>query len=310
MLGSSVVCILFVAFSLDGGFAALASEALADGKVRVFEWSFSLVHASTWIIVLGSLINNLVPYTSDQTIIQRYMTTRSEAMARRSIWLNGLMSPPSALVFFALGTGFYLFYKHHPGALHPAIMADSMLPYFVHENLPAGIAGVVIAGIFAASQSSVSSSLNSVATVLVTDMIPARGQRSESLELWIARFVTVVAGVICTGLAMLMAGQNIESFFDSYLKLVAITGSGLAGLFALGIFSRRANSLGAGCGVLASALMVYYVQRHTNLHFFFYGMTGFSVCFVVGLLCLRGRAHSEASLAGLTWHTRTRPKSE
>ncbi len=305
MLGSSVLCIFYVAFSLDGGFAALAGEALADGKVRLFDWSFSFVHASTWIIVLGSLINNLVPYTSDQTIIQRYMTTSSEAMARRSIWLNGLMSPPSALVFFILGTGFYLFYKHNPGALHPDIVADSMLPYFVHANLPAGIAGVVIAGIFAASQSSVSSSLNSVATVVVTDMIPSgRSKRSESLELWIARLTTVIAGIICTGLATLMAGRSIESFFDSYLKLVAITGSGLAGLFALGIFSRRASAMGAGCGVVASALMVYYVQRHTDLHFFFYGLTGFSVCFLVGLVCMRGRARSEAALAGLTWHTR------
>jgi SSS family transporter len=311
MLGSSLVCIIFVAYSLDSGFLELAAEAIQDGKVRVVDWSFSFVHASTWIIVIGSLINNLVPYTSDQTVIQRYMTTRSEAMARRSIWLNGLMSPPSALVFFMLGTGFYLFFKHHPGALHPSVTPDSILPYFVHEHLPTGIAGVVIAGIFAASQSSVSSSLNSVATVLVTDLLPGRkGNRSDATGLWLARACTVVVGIICTAVAMVMADQSIESFFDSYLKLVAITGSGLAGLFSLGIFSGRANALSAGLGVAASAAMVYFVQRHTELHFFLYGMAGFSVCIAVGSLCVWGKSASRESLAGLTWRTRLRKQPD
>lgn len=308
MLGSAVVCIVFVAHSLDGTFVELAAEALRDHKVRLFEWSFSFVEASTWIILMGGLINNLVPYTSDQTVIQRYMTTRTEAMARRSIWLNGFMSPPSALVFFLLGTGFYLFYKHHPEALHPSVTADSLLPYFVHEQLPLGITGIVIAGIFAASQSSVSSSLNSVATVLVTDLLPGRtGKRKDTTSLWLARICTVLTGMLCTGVAVLMAERDVESFFDAYLKLVAITGSGLAGLFTLGIFSAKARALSAGAGVICSAVMVYFVQRHTDLHFFFYGLTGFATCLLVGAAFATLSSDRSGAPEGLTWWTRRLP---
>jgi Na+/proline symporter len=82
-------------------------EALADGKLRLFDWSWSAVQATTWIIVIGNLINNLVPYTSDQSVIQRYLTTKEEAQARRAIWLNGLFALPSAMLYFSLGTGLY-----------------------------------------------------------------------------------------------------------------------------------------------------------------------------------------------------------
>ena len=116
-----------------------------EGKLRVLDLSWAAAQATTWTIVLGNLVNNLVPYTSDQSVIQRYLTTTDEAQARRAIWLNGLISFPSAMLYFAIGTGLYLFFKHHPAELHPSVAGDSILPFFIAEQLPAGFAGLVVA---------------------------------------------------------------------------------------------------------------------------------------------------------------------
>jgi Na+/proline symporter len=253
------------------------------------------------LIVGGSFFNNLVPYTSDQTIIQRYFTTKDEAAARRSIWLNGIISPPSALVFFGLGSALYLYYKHQPQLLHPEVAADSLLPFFVVEVMPMGMAGVVIAGIFAASQSSVSSSLNSVATVCITDSLGRRlAASTDHRRLVLARAATALTGVICTLAALVIATRNISSFLDAYLAIVALTGSGLAALFALGIFTRTSNALGATVGVIGSALCLFAVTKFTSFHFFLYGIIGFSTCAALGWMVSWLTGGSRKQLSGLT----------
>jgi len=301
MVGSALACIVMVFISLDGNLFELTAEAWHDGKLQTLDWSWSYVYATTWLIVGGSFFNNLVPYTSDQTIIQRYITTKDEAAARRSIWLNGIISPPSALVFFGLGSALYLYYKHQPQALHPEVAPDSLLPFFVVEVMPMGMAGVVIAGIFAASQSSVSSSLNSVATVCITDIFGRRlAASSDHRRLILARGATGLTGVICTMAALIIATRNISSFLDAYLAIVALTGSGLAALFALGIFTRTSNALGATVGVIGSALVLFVVTKFTALHFFLYGIIGFSTCAGLGWLVSRLTGGSHKTLSGLT----------
>jgi SSS family transporter len=301
MVGSALACIVMVMISLDGSLFELAAEAWHDGKLQTLDWSWSYVYATTWLIVGGSFFNNLVPYTSDQTVIQRYITTKDEAAARRSIWLNGIISPPSALVFFGLGSALYLYYKHQPQALHPEVAPDSLLPLFAVEVMPMGMAGVVIAGIFAASQSSVSSSLNSVATVCITDILGRRlAASSDNRRLFLARAATGLTGVISTVAALVIATRNISSFLDAYLAIVALTGSGLAALFALGIFTRTGNALGATVGVIGSALVLFAVTKFTSLHFFLYGVIGFSTCAALGWTVSWLTGGSRKQLSGLT----------
>lgn len=301
MVGSALACIVMVFISLEGSLLELTAEAWHDGKLQVMDWSWSYVYATTWLIVGGSFFNNLVPYTSDQTIIQRYITTKDEAAARRSIWLNGIISPPSALVFFGLGSALYLYYKHQPQALHPEVAPDSLLPFFVVEVMPMGMAGVVIAGIFAASQSSVSSSLNSVATVCITDIFGRRlAASTDHRRLILARVATGLTGVFCTAAALVIATRNISSFLDAYLAIVALTGSGLAALFALGIFSRTSNALGATVGVIGSALCLFVVTKFTSFHFFLYGIIGFSTCVGLGWTVSWLTGGSRKRLSGLT----------
>ncbi|MFZ9746327.1 MAG: sodium:solute symporter [Opitutaceae bacterium] len=304
MCGAAVCCLAFLFGGAGGSPAALASEALADGKLRLVDFSWGVAHASTWIIVLGNLLNNLVPYTSDQSVIQRYLTTTDEAQARRAIWLNGLISFPSAMLYFAIGTGLYLFFKHHPAALHPSVIGDSILPFFIAEHLPAGVAGLVVAGIFAAAQSNVSSDLNSGATALVTDFVErGRPGLSAAARLRWARGVTAGLGVATTGLALLMTTREVGSFLDTYIALVGLMGTGLAALFALGIFTVRANAAGAAAGVLVSAAALLVVRQATPLHFFGYGIVGFGSCFLTALAVSAATGGCRSRLDGLTLWT-------
>ena len=310
MLGSALACLLAVLQGAGGDPVALAAEAWADGKLRLVDFSWSLAQATTWIIVAGNLVNNLVPYTSDQSVIQRYLTTTDEAQARRAIWLNGFLSFPSAALFFALGTGLYLFFKHHPAALHPDIAGESILPFFIAGHLPAGFAGLVVAGIFAAAQSNVSSDLNSGATALVTDFVERfRPGMPERARLNWARGATAALGVVTTGVALALTRLEIRSFLDAYISLVGLMGTGLAAVFALGIFTVRVNAAGAFAGVAVSAAALGWLQGSGLVHFFWYGLTGFSTCVATALLVSAVTGGGRPGLEGLTiWTTPVRER--
>src|SRR5207342_1329458 len=114
-------------------------------------------------------LTNLVTYTSDQVVVQRYLTTATEKEARRSIYTNALMVIPATLIFFGVGTALWVFFRHNPGDLNPHGRTDDVFPWFIAQELPAGLSGLVIAGLFAATMSTISSSMNSIATVVTTD---------------------------------------------------------------------------------------------------------------------------------------------
>lgn len=305
LLGAALVTLALILYGADGGLGGLWSTAVADGKLHMFNWTLDPTTAANafWVILVGNLFINLVPYTSDQTVVQRYMTTKDEATAARAIWTNALLSIPSTVLFFAIGTALYAFYHSHPDRLDPAQATDAIFPAFIFENMPAGVAGLVIAGIFAAAQSTVSSSLNSVVTAMMTDFYGRfGGPLSAARGLRIARWLTVANGIFATLAALLLAELNLASLWDAYFNLIGLAGGGLAGLFALGIFTRRANGVGALAGVLVSTAVLYWVQQHTRLHFFLYAGIGFLTCLAVGWLVGLLVPVARKSLDGLTMY--------
>jgi solute:Na+ symporter, SSS family len=303
LLTAAIVTLVLILLSTDGGLGGLWSTAIEEGKLHMFNWTLepTTVANAFWVILVGNLFVNLIPYTSDQTVVQRYMTTKDEATAGRAIWTNALMAIPSTMLFFAIGTALFAFYRNHPEQLNPARSTDAVFPAFIVENLPVGAAGLVIAGIFAAAQSTVSSSLNSVVTAMMTDFYGRFGGRvADARGLRIARWLTVINGIFATLAALALAELNKASLWDTYFNLVGLAGSGLAGLFALGIFTRRANGVSALAGALASAAVLYWVQQHTQIHFFLYAGIGIATCFVVGWLVGVCVPVAGKSLVGLT----------
>jgi SSS family transporter len=283
LMGGALLCVLVIAFRVDGGLAGIVNLGRQADKFHAVNLTWDYTTTAVWVVVLGNLFTNLVPYSADQTVIQRYLTTPTEKQAANAIWTNAALTVPAALTFFFLGTALYAFYRTRPGNLNPTIDNDAILPWFIVQELPVGIAGVVLAAIFAAAMSSLDSSMNSMATVMVTDFYYRfKPGSSDRARLLLARVITVVLGAFGTGCALLMATYPIKSLWDLFLALLGLLGGGLAGLFMLGIFTRRANSAGAIIGVVCSTVILYCVQQFTDVHFFLYGAIAITSCAAIG----------------------------
>jgi len=305
LVGGAVLCLVLIAFQVPGGWNGMNDVAEAAGKFRVLDFRFDLTTATFWVMLLGGLGANLVSYGSDQTVIQRYLTTKDEKSAARGIWTNALLCIPASLLFFGLGTALFAFYKSRPQALNATVEnADAILPWYIVTHLPAGVSGLLIAGLFAAAMSSLDSSMNSVATALTTDFYrrfrPAAADRA---CLRLARGATVVVGLLGTGFALMMAQWEIKSLWDQFATFLGLFGGGLGGLFVLAIFTRRAHGAGAVVGLLASGAVQFALRQFHPLHPWFYAVTGIASCVVVGYLASLLIPTRRRPLDGLTIHT-------
>jgi SSS family transporter len=280
-----LISLAVIVFSLDGGVSELWLVASEADKFHMNNWTWDPTVAALWVCIIGNAFAVAYPYTADQTIVQRYLAAASEKDAKRAVWTNALLSIPATFLFFLVGTALFAFFKANPLLLDPSLKNDGVFPLFIASQLPAGISGLVIAAIFAAAMSSLDSSLNSISTVVVNDFYRRfRSPFSDAHGLRVARGLTLVFGVVGTGSALLMAGMDVQSLFSQYLRILGLTGGGLAGLLALGMFTRRGSGAGAIAGAIASAIVVYYVSAETDAHPFLFGMTGFISSFGLGYL--------------------------
>lgn len=285
LLGGAIAALAMLVGSSTGGVEEIISTAKAAGKFHMLNLSWDATTTTLWVMIVGNLATHLIPYTTDQSVVQKYLTTSSEREAARGIGINALLTIPTALIFFSIGTALFVYYKNHPERLNPGLQTDASFAWFIANNLPVGIAGLVLAGVFAAAMSTMSSSLNSIATAIVTDfLVRLRPASTERFRLKMARVLTLLFGLIGTAVALLMAGFEIKSLWDLFLQSIGLTGSGLAGIFILGIFTRRANSAGALVGAFASALVLFLLPRFTSLQFFLHAATGIATCVIAGYL--------------------------
>jgi len=306
LVGAALLMVILTALSVEGGLPHIVSVGLAEGKFNMVNWTWDSSVEALWVVIVGNLFANLIPYTADQTVVQRYLTTRTDREAASAIWTNALLTLPASILFFGLGTALYVFYQSHPGLLDQSIPIDGIVPLFIVQKLPAGISGLALAGVFAASMSSLDSSINSMATVIVTDFSRRLPPGREEGDLGRARRLTVLFGVLGTGSALLLASFDIASLLDAFREVLGLFGGSLAGLFALGILTRRTGGNAALAGAVASALIVGLVKLLTDLHFFLYAAVGLLSCVAIGYGASFLFARSTRSLEGLTWSTRIR----
>jgi len=308
LLGGGLLCLIIMAFDIDGGASTILAMGMADDKFKVIHWGWDYTTATIWVLVIGNLFMNLVTYTSDQVVIQRYLTTRDEKRSAASIWTNAAITFPVSFIWFLIGTALYVFYKLSPERLSPNLPTDSIFPHFISQQLPSGVTGIVIAALFAASMSTLDSSLNSVSTVVVTDFYGRfRPESTDDTRLRLARWLTAALGLIATATAATMAMYEIQSLWDLFNRLLGLLTSGMAGLFALGMFTRRANGRGALIGALISAAVIYWVQTQTAISFFLYAAIGVLTCVAAGYTASRLLPDHPKPLEGLTIYTQSPP---
>ncbi|MDZ7617172.1 MAG: hypothetical protein U1E05_09220, partial [Patescibacteria group bacterium] len=273
LVGGAVLCLIVVTAGIEGGPARVLEVAAADGKFRMARFDPDVTVASLWVILLGNVFIRLAGLTSDQAVVQRYLVTADARQSSRALWADVAVSIPWAVIAFSFGTALYVFYKIHPEQLSPSVEIDGLVPLFVAQQLPAGVSGLIIAAIFAAAMSSLDSSMHSTATVWITDFYARfRPNSPDQTRLRWARWLTIALGAFGTLTALALAQANIHSLWDVFQGLVGLFAGGLAGLFVLGLFTRRANGTGALVGVVASAGLLYLAQPY--VHFFLYPVVG------------------------------------
>jgi len=283
LLGGALVSFFFITAHSHDGLSGLVHEAYANDKFRVANLGWSMSQPVLWVVVLGTLMTNLVTYTSDQVVVQRYLTTSTEREARRSIYTNALMVIPATIIFFGVGTALWFFYLHHAGSLNPNGRVDDVFPWFISQELPAGLSGLVIAGLFAATMSTIGSSMNSIATVVTTDFYkPFMKTATDKECLRFAKITTVILGGLGSLIAMYLVYLHNASIWDQYLKIIGLFGGCLAGMFAAGIFFPRINSNGILVGFVLSCIGLYFVQRSSEVNFFLYPVFAVAGCLVIG----------------------------
>ena len=285
LLGGAIASFFFITSGSEGGLSGFISEAYQNDKFKLANLGWSISEPVLWVVAIGALLTNLVTYTSDQVVVQRYLTTSTEKEARRSIYTNALMVIPASLIFFGVGTALWYFFKSHPAELNPNGRTDDVFPWFISQQLPAGLSGLVIAGLFAATMSTISSSMNSIATVVTTDFYRQfKKSATDKQSLQFAKLFTILLGVGGCLIAIYLVYLQNPSIWDQYLKIIGLFGGCLAGMFAAGIFFPKINSNGILVGFILTSIGLYFLQRAELVSFFLYPLFAVIGCVLTGYL--------------------------
>ncbi len=263
LIVGAFACASIMVVGLPGGPAQLFEIAATQNKFSLGDFGPSLATSTFWVVLFYGVVINLQNFGIDQNYVQRYLASKSDAEARKSVWLGGLLYLPLSAVFFFIGTALFAYYTVHadqlPEIYRDPAQADRVFPYFIVTVLPAGVTGLLIASIFAAAMSTVSSSLNSSATIIVSDYYKRyfNRQATEQQSMRMLILVTLVCGVLGTVIGLAMT--RVKSALDAWWMLAGIFGGGTLGLFLLGFISRRIPSRAALTGVVAGVVVILWM---------------------------------------------------
>lgn len=261
LMGGALLCVVVMLFRMPEGLGQVISIAAEHHKFSFGSFGPSLTESTFWVVLIYGIFINLTNFGIDQNYVQRYVASKSDREASKSMWLGGLLYIPVSAVFFFIGTTLFAFYTIYADRL-PAQYADEpdkAFPWFIVSELPPGVTGLLIAAIFAAAMSTISTSLNSSATILMTDiykryMRPDADEKQEMKALYAG---TLLWGVLGTGIAIVLIYTQ-EGILDAWWTLQGIFAGGMLGLFLLGIMS-RANNFAAVTAVIIGTLVIAWM---------------------------------------------------
>lgn len=283
LIGGALVCMFILLFDMPGGPVQTFSIAMADGKFSLGSFGSSLSESTFWVCLIYGIFTNLQNYGIDQSYVQRYHTAKNEKEAKFSALFGGYLFIPVSAVFFMIGTGLYAFYKVHPGILPDGVGADYVFPFFIVNELPVGLTGLLIASIFAAGMSTIATSVTSSSTIILTDYYQRFRKHAGNRERMLVLKLSSV-GVGVAGILVAFAFMSVQSALDAWWALASIFSGGMLGLFLLGYISKKARNfdavLGVVCGVILVCWIVISPFVHANLAIVF----GTLLIFLVGFL--------------------------
>ncbi|MGF7140629.1 sodium:solute symporter family protein [Roseimarinus sediminis] len=260
LIVGGVIALLILLFTPEGGPVAVWNVAMENGRIGFgpFDWDF--VNLTFWVMAINGVFYAIQKYGTDQTIVQRYLTARTDKDAIKASLTGVLLSVPVWALFMFIGTALFSYYQLTGHALPPDVRADAVFPLFIMNHLPVGVVGIIISALIAAAVSSLDSDLNCLSAICVEDYyMRIHPKSSEKTKLFFSKLFVVLAGLgaIWVALFYVKAGDS-KGVLGIVFTLYAIFSGGIAGMFLLGIFSKRANRQGLNVGIVASILFTAY----------------------------------------------------
>lgn len=282
LIAGALACVIVLFFSMPEGPSQLFSIATEHHKFSLGSFDLGLSTPTFWVTLLYGLFINLQNYGIDQNYVQRYKTAKDDKSARSAALFGGLLYVPVSLFFFFIGTALFAYYTASPGLLPEGTPNDAVFPYFIVHGLPTGITGLLIAAICAAGMSTVSTSINSSATIILTDFFQHKRKMTNRQNMYVLYITSFVLGLAGMGLGLAM--MSVQSALEAWWSLAAIFSGGMLGLFLLGYLSRRVKSIHAAIGVICGVLLIAWMSfgNNTLFHSYLTIVFGTIVIFLVG----------------------------
>ncbi|MCA9737008.1 MAG: sodium:solute symporter [Gemmatimonadota bacterium] len=263
-----VVALVAIGSAVEGGWGTVLADAAAAGKLQVLDFSFTLSTPYTfWAGVIGGGFLTMASHGTDQLIVQRLLTCRDLRASQKALVGSGIAVLVQFALFLVVGLGLWVYYRTPTG---PRVFdrPDEIFARFIVEGLPPGLTGLLMAGVFAAAMSSLSSSINSLASASAYDFwAPLRGITDDGLLLRAGRAFTLIWSALLVGGAVLFIPLSRgTSAVEVALAVASLVYGGLLGAFLLGVRGVRASSaqvalaMSAGIGVVTAIWVVWTAQ--------------------------------------------------
>ncbi len=268
---------------LPEGWTTAGAVAEAHGKWRVFDFTWDVTRSYTfWSGIIGGAFLTMATHGTDQLIVQRYLASRTARQAIVALLTSGLIVFLQFFLFLLIGVLLFAFYTHFPPPT-PFTQSDRIFPYFIVHELPPGFVGLIVAAIFAAAMSTLSSSLNSSAAAAVTDFYrPLRGERFPEMHyLQVARRLTLGWGIVQVAVA-LIARTFSQRVVDEVLAIAAFTNGVILGVFFLGTLTRRIGERAALMGMAGGLVVMLGVKFFTPIAWPWFVVIGSTTTGIVG----------------------------
>src|SRR4051812_7064083 len=283
----AIVSFFVILGHIPGGWDHVAQVAGDAGKFAIFDFRFSPDMSffsrtyTFWAGILGGCFLTTASHGTDQLMVQRLLSARDQAQSRTALLASWVVILVQFILFLLIGVLLYVHYQDL-GLAAPA-QKDRLYPEFVWNNLPVGLAGLIIAAILAAAMANLSAALNSLASTTVVDFYRARSKNvTDTAALRIARLATVAWGGVLLTIAI--AARHSKSVLEAGLTIGSIPMGALLGVFLLGVLTRKPREGAAMAGVAAGLSIVVGIHFYTPIAWTWYVLIGTCTTFAVGLL--------------------------
>lgn len=257
LFASGITCLVILLFTAASSPAEVVRIARENHHTGFGPYDINFTKLTFIVMAINGFFYAIQKYGTDQTVVQRYLTAKTDKAAIRASLMGVLLTVPVWMLFMFIGTGLFVYYTTHP--IPAGMRADAVFPYFIMTRLPTGLVGFILSAMTSAAICSMSADLNSLGAVGVEDYYKkVRPGRVDTEYLRAGKIIVVVAGVISILIAMLYVNAGSDGVLGVVFTLYAIFSGGISGIFLLGLFSARTNRQGMNIGIIACILFTAY----------------------------------------------------